>query len=174
MLGGHGVSQAFSLCHRNLSFSASIVTFTHWPSCLCVWGCGRLHGPCVVGYGFLQGSAGIFGRARVCTGGAPLVGHGVSFFGSVLALWVVVPGMLLGFLLVWLLLRVRCRAWCRHAVATGCAAVAHPGLLSRAGAEGVGCAGGRWRDIASCRVLCALFSYCVLLLTVRVVCSRCS
>ena len=116
MLGGHGVSQAFSLCHRNLSFSASIVTFTHWPSCLCVWGCGRLHGPCVVGYGFLQGSAGIFGRARVCTGGAPLVGHGVSFFGSVLALWVVVPGMLLGFLLVWLLLRVRCRAWCRRSV----------------------------------------------------------
>ena len=131
--------------------------------------CGRLQWPCVFGYGFQQGcSAGMCGRARVCTGG---------FLFFLVLCWL--HGWLYlvccwGFLRVWSLLRVRCRAWCRRAVSTRCAAVAHRGLLSRAGAEGVGCAGGRWRDIASCRVLCALFSYCVLLLTVRVVCSRCS
>ena len=35
-----------------------------------------------------------------------------------------------GFHLVWLLLRVRCWAWCRHAMSTRCAAVACRDLLS--------------------------------------------
>ena len=139
-----------------------------------MWGCEPLHGPCVVSYGFLQGCAvGLFGRARVCTRGCS-AGWAQGFFIGVLC-WLhgrlyLVYGW--GFLLVWLLLRVRCRAWCRHAVSTRCAAVARRGLLSKAGAPGVGCAGGCWRGFASCRVLCVPFSYCVLLLIVRVVCSN--
>ena len=87
--------------------------------------CGRLQWPCVFGYGFQQGcSAGMCGRARVCTGG---------FLFFLVLCWL--HGWLYlvccwGFLRVWSLLRVRCRAWCRRAVSTRCAAVAHRGLLS--------------------------------------------
>ena len=139
-----------------------------------MWGCEPLHGPCVVSYGFLQGCAvGLFGRARVCTRGCS-AGWAQGFFTGVLC-WL--HGWLYlvccwGFLLVWLLLRVRCRARCRHAVSAKCAAVALPGFVVSAGAPGVGCVAGCLRGFVSCRVLCVLF--CVLLLTVHVVCSRCS
>ena len=48
------------------------------------------------------------------------------------------------------------------------------GVVFSSGALGGGRAGSCWRGFASCRVLCVLFCYCVLLLTVRVVCSYCS
>ena len=124
----------------------------------------------MVSYGLLQGcAAGMFGRVRVCTGRCSA---GSLFWGSVLAPRVVVPGVLLE--VPSSLVAVACAlpgvvlACCAYPVRR-CGA---PGLVVSAGALGVGCAGGSWRGFASCRVLCVLFCYCVLLLTVRIVCSR--
>ena len=86
--------------------------------------CGQLWVPTGLCCGDVQSGTGVRGRV--------LRWAGTEFlsWGSVLASCVVVPGRLLGFLLVWLLSCVRCRAWCRHAVSARCAAVARRGLLS--------------------------------------------
>ena len=115
---------------------------------------GRLHGPCVVGYGFLQGcAAGIFGRERVCTGWCS-TGWARSSSFSFLVLCQIHRCALPG-------------------VASACCVVCGTsGFVVSAGALDVDCAVGCWRCFASCRVLCGLFCYCGLLLTVRVVCSH--
>ena len=83
---------------------------------------------------------------------------GVPFFsGSVLAPWLVVPGVLLG--VPSSLVAVTCAlpgvvpARCVYPVRR-CGA---PGFVVSAGAPGAGCVVGCWRDFASCRVLCVLF-----------------
>ena len=59
---------------------------------------------------------------------------------------------------------------CCCVCAAGCGAgllylLGAPGFVVRASALGMGCAGVCWCGFASCRVLCVLLCYCVLLLT---------
>lgn len=117
----------------------------------------------------MQGRAGVLSDTDVHRGGAPPGGHEV--FCSVLAPWVVVSCFLLG--VSSCLVAVTCVL--PGAVPPRCIYSGRPcgasGFVVSAGARGVACTRSCGHGFASYRVLCVLFWYCVLLLTVCFICS---
>ena len=161
---------AFCLCHRHLSFSASVGPFTHCLCCFCALGCGRLRGLCVVSSGFLQGCAGGCSVGHGCGRGVlRWAGTGFLCWCSVLAPCAAVRGVLLG---VPASLDVVTCALPGMLCLPG-APLWHAGVCCQRRCPGCGLCGGllAWFCQLSCAV-CPVFILCAAADCVRVVCSN--